>query len=369
MQKGQTTEAQRILERASQIDNKNAYVWSSLAEVYLRLHEKQKSASAAQRAEQLGGDNPLVCHALAMYYSEADQPGRAAPFEQTFAESKRADPAATGRAASLFLAAKATDQAYALATSALQKQPSPFNESVMGHVLLAKGQEQEAVPHLRKAWEANPGDEAATFEYANVLLRLQSFTEAADTVEAAMKQHGPDVQLELLLGVARYGQRRFDEAVTTLLETIHLDPQVQQPYLFLGRLLEQAGPHLPEIVKADEAWVARDPKNPKAQLELAKALLQQNHTNAQAGELLQKAITLDPNDWESHYQLALVLESKRDFSAAAEELRKSIALDAKQPMPHYHLARVYDRLGQSDKAEAERAIHTQLTAGAKEHGS
>ncbi len=366
MQKGQTAEAQRILEKASQADTKNPYVWSSLAEVYLRLHEKQKSASAAEQAEQLGAGNPLVCHALAMYYSESDQPGRAAPLEQKFAESKQADSAATGRAASLFLAAGATDQAYALATIAVQKDASPFNESVIGRVLLAKGQPNDAVSYLRRAWEANPGDEATTFAYANVLLRLQSFTEAADTVEAAIKQHGPAVQLELLLGVARYGQRRFDDAVTTFLETIRLDPTVEQPYLFLGRLLEQAGPHLPEIVNADGAWAARDPKNPKAQLELAKALLQQDHTNARAGDLLKAAIALDPNDWESHYQLALVLEGKREFPAAADELQKSILLDAKQPMPHYHLARVYDRLGQADKADAERAIHTQMTAPTKE---
>lgn len=367
MQKGQTTQARSDLEQASHLDPNNAYVWSSLAEVYLRLQEQPKSTTAAQRAEKLGGSDPVVCHLLAMYYSESNHPERAAPLEQKFAASPRADPAALGRAASLFLAGGNRDQAFALATQAVAQQASPFNQQVLGRVLLAQGKEQEALPYLQKAWEANRADDEATFDYVNALLRSQAFTEAADAITLASRQRPSNVQLELLLGVARYGQRRFDDAVVTFLHVIRLDPDVQQPYLFLGRLLEQAGSHLSEIITADTAWAARDTKNPKAQLELAKALLQQDHLHPQADALLRKSIALDANDWESHYQLGLLLEARRDFPAAGEELRKCIALDPKQPMPHYHLARVYDRLGDPVRAGNERTIHSQLTATTKEH--
>ncbi len=366
MQKGQTTEARKVLEQASNADAKNAYVWSSLAEVYLRLKLPQQSTAAAEKAEQLGASDPLVCHALAMYYSESNQPGRAAPLEEKFAQSNRADAAALGRAAGLFLAAGENERAVTLARKTIQQQDTPANEGILGRILLTAGQEEEALPHLHKAWQANQADQEMTFAYTNALLRAQSFTEAADIVTATIKQHGPDAQLELLLGVSRYGQRRFEDAITTFLAVIKLDGEVEQPYLFLGRLLEQAGPHLPEIIDADRAWAKRNPRNPKAQRELAKALLQQNRTDMEAASLLRDAVALNDQDWESHYELGVFLEGKHDFPAAAAELQKSTSLAPKQALPHYHLARVYDRLGEAPKADAERALHAELTGASKE---
>ncbi len=184
-------------------------------------------------------------------------------------------------------------------------------------------------------------------------------------IESALSAHEQDPQLTLALGVARYGQRRFDEATTAFLKVIQLDPSVEQPYLFLGRTLESAGEHLPEITKDYEAWAAREGGNAKAQLLLAKALLAADHRSARAQALLQKSIELDGSDWEAHYQLGLTLADKRDWKAAAAELNRSIELNPKEPLPHYHLARVYDRLGQGERAEAERKLHQQLTTDQK----
>ncbi len=166
----------------------------------------------------------------------------------------------------------------------------------------------------------------------------------------------------LALGVARYGQRRFDDAITEFLKTIQIDPAIEQPYVFLGKMLDQAGPHLGEITRVYEAWVARDPQNAKAQLLLAKALLAANDRDQRAEPLLQRSIALDGNDWETHYELGVLLEGKRDYPGAAKELERSIELDPKQPMAHYHLARVYDRLGQPERAQAEREAHQRLSA-------
>ena len=89
LQKNQLTEARSDLEKASRMAPANAYVWSSLTEVYLRLQEPQLAASAAESAEKSGGDNPVVCHALAMYYSKTGEFARAGKFEERFAESRK----------------------------------------------------------------------------------------------------------------------------------------------------------------------------------------------------------------------------------------------------------------------------------------
>jgi Flp pilus assembly protein TadD len=129
-------------------------------------------------------------------------------------------------------------------------------------------------------------------------------------------------------------------------------------------MLDQAGPKLAQITSLDQAWAAANPRNAKAQYVLAAALLAADPTSARAGLLLQKAITLDSHDWQPHYELGVLLEREHKYAAAASELNRAIQLDPSQPMPHYHLARVYDRLGQPDRASAEREIHRKLTAPA-----
>jgi tetratricopeptide (TPR) repeat protein len=161
--------------------------------------------------------------------------------------------------------------------------------------------------------------------------------------------------------VARYGQRRFDDAIVLFLQTINLQPEAEQPYVFLGKMLDQAGEHLPEITSDFERWAAANPSSGLAQLVLAKALLAQDPHSARALELLRKSVELDSKNWEAHYQLGAQLEGKHDYEAAARELEAAVRLQPKQPMPHYHLARVYDRLGEADRAKAEREIHERLT--------
>ncbi len=155
LQHGQLSDARVSLEQASQADPQNPYIWSSLAETYLRLGELPKSETAAAKAEQAGGKNPVVIHALGLY----------------------------------------------------------------------------------------------SFHYAQLLLRKQDFTHAAEVLSKALEDDPRNAQLVLALGVARYGQRRFDEAITSFLTVIQIDPKIEQPYVFLGKMLDQAGPHLAEITK------------------------------------------------------------------------------------------------------------------------
>jgi Flp pilus assembly protein TadD len=326
LQQGNLQEARTDFESAAKISPENAYVWSSLAEVYIRGGDPKLAASAAGTALKFGGSDPVVCHALAIYYAEAGQFGQAGKLEQTFAESKRADAGALNRAAQFYLKA---------------------------------GDEQNALPLAERAAQANP---QVAFEWAQMLLRQQDFTPAANLIEKALQAKPDDVQLTLAFGVARYGQRRFDDAIAAFLKVIQLDPTVDQPYDFLGRMLDQAGPKLAEITLADEKWAAQNPANGKAQFELAKALLLSRSDDPRPEALLRRSLTLDPSNWEAHYQLGVMLSDSHRYPEALQELSQATALDAKQPMPHYQLARVYDRLGQPEKAKAEREVHARLIA-------
>ncbi len=267
LKQGDLNQAKQQLEQARDADSNNAYVWTSLAQTYLRLNNTADAESAAAKALKLSSKDPVIVHALGIFY----------------------------------------------------------------------------------------------FEYAETLLRKQEFTRASDVLNQALEADPTNAQLVLALGVARYGQRRFEEAIAAFLKVIQLDPALEQPYVFLGKMLDQAGSRLPEITRDYEAWFEREPHNAKAPLLLAKVLLLADSRSARAAELLRTSIALDSRDWESHYELGVLLANSRDYRSAADELNRSIELNSTQAMTHYHLARVYERLGQPDLARAERETHQRLT--------
>lgn len=285
LQQGKIAEARADLEQGSRADPKNAYIWSALAQTYLRANEPKLASVAAEKAEKIAGRDPVVSHALAMYYSEIGELQHAARLDAQIA-----------------------------------------------------------------------------FYWTKTLLERGDFTQAADVAEAALAGHPNDPQMVLALGVARYGQRRFDDAIVEFLKTIEIDPRIEQPYVFLGKMLDQAGPHLSEITRAEENWAKRDPKSAKAKLLLAKALLAANDRDERSEALLRESLAIDAGDWETHYELGVLLANRHEYAAAAEELERSIQLDPNQAMTHYHLARVFDRLGEPEKAQAEREAHQRLSA-------
>lgn len=361
LQQGRLQEARENLEAASKLEPTNAYAWTSLAETYLRLKERQRASSAAATAEKVGSQDPVVCHALAVYYSEAGDFGRAAQLEARFADSPKSDPDATARAAGLYLDAGNTENALILARKSVGKQSSAANEDLLGRVLVASGQLTEGTQHLRAAAGLSPEDPKIAFDYAQALLRREEFGAAADALGSALQAHPSDPQLVLAMGVARYGQRRFEECVVLFLKVIKLNPLVEQPYTFLGRIIDQSGSHLSEITDAYRARLTRQPRNANASLLLAKALLANAGNDGEAEALLRRSISIDSRQWESHYELGTLLAKKRDYQSALAELLLSINLDPKQPAPHYQLARVYDRLGQPEKAKAEREVHQAIS--------
>ena len=362
LQAGQAQQAQATLQQAAELDGNNAYIWSSLAETHRALKETVEAFAAAEKAGKLGKGDPVLDHSLAIFYTQMDQPGKAAPFELAFARSPKADPDALERVAALYLRANDLPAAVKIAQEAVKKHASSGSELTLAQALTAAGQNAGALPHWQKAWDlSDKGDPQLAFECSRALLQAQKFTEAAAVAEQVLAVQKGDAQLQLVLGVARYGQRRFQEAVAAFLDVIAIDPAIPQPYLFLSNLLEQAGPYLDRVIAADEAWAQREPDNERAQITLAKALLQKDRKSERAKNLLTESIRLNDRDWEAHYQLGVLLENSRDYPAAAVELKRSTERNERQALPHYHLARVYDRLGQPEQAKSEREIHAKLT--------
>jgi tetratricopeptide (TPR) repeat protein len=221
----------------------------------------------------------------------------------------------------------------------------------------------KAAELFQAAIRRSPFTESYYFDLAQLYLKRQDFAPALETLNSGRKNFDKSPQLELAAGVAYYGLRRFPEAIDAFLGTIRLDPGIEQPYVFLGRMLDQAEDRLPKVIEVFAAFAKRAPENYLSGFLYAKSLRVQHPEQAEA--LLRKSIAGNGEFWESHFELGVLLDQQEKFADAAREMQRCIELNPNDPVPHYRLARLYDRMGKTAEARTERELHARLAGGIK----
>ncbi len=306
LQRNDLNTARTELVAATKLAPGNGRAWLALAQTYRRLNETSLANEAAGKAAALGAKDGVVLGGLAVYYNEAGQTFQAAEMQARVAALAPKDATARERAEALY------------------------------------------------------------FEAAQPLLQQAKFPEAIPILTAATAKLPDSAQLQLALGVACYGLRRFDEAAAAFLKTIALAPEIPQPYLFLGKFLDQIPGRLPEAANAFLAFEKANPENYAGYYLHAKALNAQTQEAEMAVALLRKALTINDRDPAVHFELGAVLDRLRQFPEAAAEFEKSAALSPNDAATHYRLSRVYDRLGKPEEAKVAREKHAELEKAARE---
>ena len=342
--------------------------WLSLARTYAKENKRPEALEAARKAEALGAADPKVLQGLADFYAVlVPDPPKAAELGERYAEKAPQDRTAWRRLASFCLQAGLTDRAIAAGTRGLSADDSPELHRILGAAYMQRRDWANAASQMSEVVKLNPYSEQARFELARVYLVQQDFPSAARVLENARKTFDKSAQIELALGVAYYGQRKFSEAVQQFLKTMDLAPDVPQPYLFVGRILDQATDRVPELTRRFAEFERQNPESYLGYFLHAKALVAQLPPSGfpaeaqSALDLVRKSLALKEDEAESHYLAGVLLERKREFATAATELERSVQLKANDAAAHYRLARVYDRLGRRDDAEKQRALHEKLS--------
>jgi tetratricopeptide (TPR) repeat protein len=220
----------------------------------------------------------------------------------------------------------------------------------------ANGQSPKAVQELRAVIRLQP-DEVHYFDLIQLLLRHYDFNGAIQESETGLKKFPKSAQLTLAAGVAYYGQDQSEQAIEKFLQTIALDPSIDQPYIFLARVINRAHAHLPVLTQRFAEYQERNPQSYLGYFMHAKALNAQFKEPQLAENLLRKSISLNGDYWESHYELAILLEKKGAIEEAEKEFRRTTELNPAEPSPHYRLCRVLARLGRTEDAQAEAAVY------------
>jgi Flp pilus assembly protein TadD len=198
---------------------------------------------------------------------------------------------------------------------------------------------------------AAPRTEKLAINLAKALGLLGHLDEAKAVLEEGLKRTPNSVPLASALTVVLVKQTHYQEAVNQLQKTVQGNPGNQDAELELFRLLvltsrtNLARPMGPKLLAAR-------PHDPEV-LYLNGVIERIVGDNAQSKALLEQAIALEPNFFNSRYNLGKVLVILREYPEAKEQLEKAIELGAIEPQVHYELAMALRGLGETEQANEE----------------
>jgi tetratricopeptide (TPR) repeat protein len=193
---------------------------------------------------------------------------------------------------------------------------------------------------------------------AQALGSLNYIDEANRVLTEALKSSPGSVPLASAMTVVLVKQHRFQEAINLLQQTVDKNPGNQEAEVQLFRLLVLTN-HINLARPMGPKLLAERPRDSEV-LYLNGIVNRSVGDYAQAKALLEQAVAIDPDFFNSRYNLGMVLVFLHEWPEAKEQLEKAIALGATEPQIHFELAKALRGLGDNDRAFQEMQQYQQL---------
>lgn len=276
------------------------------------------------------------------------------------------------------------------AVRALQQAVKTAPGTLKPHLKLAAALEQlKRADEAQAEWEAalkiDPQSTAASDGLAKHFVAEGNYGAAIELLRSAPSNE--DLTLDLVQAYGRSGM--LDEAEETLRKALRGDPS-SFPFTYTLATILVDKFRLQEATDLAQKYAAGHPQNFEAQrlhlrllvlnsdwdraLPLARQLLasapddayflyvngmmeRQSGNYMAARDHLEKSVARDPNFYNSHYNLGMVLEKLDDARGAKEQFEKALALGAEEPDVRFHLAKVLKSMGETEEANRQLKLY------------
>ncbi|MEW6543001.1 MAG: tetratricopeptide repeat protein [Nitrospirota bacterium] len=202
---------------------------------------------------------------------------------------------------------KQYDQAMAAYEQNVRMQPAYVDGHMhMGFLQYRLKRYQEAITHFAEAVRLNPKQPDAHLLLGLTYLQIEQYAQASQVFEEGIRQHPGSADLHFNLGTAYDKLNRFDDVVRAMEAALKLDPQHADALNYLGYSYTERG------IKIEEAL-----------------------------SLIQRAVSLKPNNGYYIDSLAWAFFKMNRFDEALAEMKKAVSLVKDDPVIFEHLGEIY----------------------------
>ena len=230
--------------------------------------------------------------------------------------------------------------------------------TLLGMSYYGAGMYAKAVPELDRALAADPRNTQLHHVVAQSCLWSGQHERALKEFEWLLREQPDSAATHMLMGEALDALGRDPEAIGEFQAAAASSPQEPEVHFGLGYLFWKEH-RFDEAEGEFRRELANDPAHAKANAYLGDVLLHRDDAAA-ARPLLEKAGRLDAKIRIVHLDLGIIFAGSKEYGPAERELREAVRLDPSKADAHYRLAQVYQSLGRTAEAKAERAVVTGL---------
>jgi len=240
------------------------------------------------------------------------------------------------------------DEAIKLARSLITTTPSvALVHSILASALSMKDQQKEALPHFVQATQLEARIPEHHFNLGLALTGLGKHSEAIAPYQKAITLKPEFAVAHFNLGSSYLNLGQNTEACSALKEAIRLQPGYTEAWGNLGAALQNLG-HLNEAIEAYQRALAIQPRA-KLHISLGSALHNQGKL-ADALSHYRQASQLDPLSIEAQTKIASLLWSQGQVEDAIQANLKALEIDSNHAEAHYQLGVIFQEAKAFDRA-------------------
>jgi superkiller protein 3 len=232
--------------------------------------------------------------------------------------------------------------------------------AALADVYQADGRFENAIPALRLAIQRDPQNEVYYFRYGLLLVDSRAPAAGIVRLQEALKQFPNSARLWLALGIAQFTNGQNAEAEDSFKRTLALDAKLLPALAYLGVTYAERGQY-EQAVAFYERAIALNAKLGSLHYLVADTLLKTSNADTiRAEKYLRRATQLDPTLAAAYLAWGQFYARANRYAEAAPLLERAVTLQPELVEAHYQLSRVLVRLKRTDEANRELEIFKQL---------
>jgi tetratricopeptide (TPR) repeat protein len=230
---------------------------------------------------------------------------------------------------------------------------------LLGLAYYEMGDTRKASDELQQAIKLEPRNPDRYIHLGLVYLKHHTPDLAQVVFEHGLAQVPDSALLWLWLGLSQHLADNSIQAQQSVQKALGIDPGLVEGYVVLGDILESDG-RLSEASEVFQQAILKKPDLSIGYYYCGKVALENGDGQTeQALTFLTKAVELNPDFADAHYERGLALEHTGKLRQAVDEYRGSLTKNPNLPQAHYRLALLYRKLGQTRTADHEFVLFQQ----------
>jgi Flp pilus assembly protein TadD len=242
-----------------------------------------------------------------------------------------------------------TDQALKILDLWAKRDPSDARVDLYrGQLYVVKAQPDLALSCFRRSLEKSSKNPQAYFEMGKILYERNQLSLAKDALLSAVREDANNPEYLAKLASIYLAMDDADSAIACLKSVEASGLRVPTTYYILARAYRRKGDaarssaYMENFQRATSAERDRETRKLEAERPIAQAQRELDHGNPQAARILfEKALEVDPNQWEPHAYIAEMDLDSDDMVGAYPHLQKLEQIDPDSATGNFLMARYW----------------------------